>query len=95
MVKMVSISLASLEQFGHLKQHIQRLLTAMAEHLHAGDIAALPAVGATDGCEYCEFHDVCGHERGDPIREIAALSREEALAALQPEDENEEVNPHE
>ncbi len=88
-------SLASLEQFGHLKQHIQRLLTAMAEHLHAGDIAALPAVGATDGCEYCEYHDVCGHERGDPIREIAALSREEALAALQPEDENEEVNPHE
>ncbi len=84
-------SFASLAQFGKIQQRIQTLLTAMVEHLHAGDISAVPTV-MPDGsqlCRYCEYRDVCGREATDAVYEIAALSQQEALASLQDEPQEE------
>ncbi len=79
-------SLASLQQFGQLHRHIGRLLTDMATELHAGAVEARPAGGIADGCQYCDYHDICCHEADDPVREIAKRSLEEALAELEKED---------
>lgn len=81
-------SVASLQQFGLLKQRIQRLLTSMAETLCRGDIAALPAGGSVDGCEYCDYRAVCGHEADDPVRLIVRQDTAQALRELE-EDEAE------
>lgn len=75
--------LVTLEQFGKIKKHIEQLLTAMAQQLHGGDIAALPKTKANGGiCAYCDYHDICGRESSDPMKEIASLSLKDALAEL-------------
>ena len=79
-------SLASLQQFGYLHRHIARLLTDMATSLHAGAVEALPTGGIHDGCQYCDYHDICCHEAEDPVREIAKRSLDEALEQLEKED---------
>ncbi len=79
-------SLASLQQFGQLHRHIGRLLIDMAIQLHAGAVEALPAGGIADGCQYCDYHDICCHETDDPVREIAKRSLDEALNELEKED---------
>lgn len=80
-------SLATLQQFGQLHRHIGRLLTDMATALHAGEVDALPVGGIVDGCEYCDYRDICSHEAEDPVREIAKRSLQEALSELGKEDE--------
>lgn len=72
--------MASLRQFGLLKLKIQKILSSMAETLRRGDVAALPAAGAVDGCEYCDYRAVCGHEPDDPVRVIARLDAAQAHA---------------
>ena len=75
--------LATLEQFGQLKKRMETLLTAMAQTLRQGDIAALPASGANvDACAYCDYKAVCGHEPEDPIRAIAKKDHNRVLADL-------------
>mgnify|MGYP002541496069 CR=1 FL=1 len=78
-------SIASLRQFGLLKIKIQKLLTSMAETLRRGDIAALPAGGAVDGCEYCDYRAVCGHEPDDPVRLIVRRDTAQILQELEKE----------
>ncbi len=82
-------SLASLEQFGQIRRHIQRLLTDMADHLHRGAIDVLPTGGEMNGCLYCPYHDICCHETGDPVRDIAKRSLAEALNDLEKEEYDE------
>lgn len=91
-----SASIASLAQFGRIQRHIQKLLTAMVQQLHRGDIAAVPKVKYNPSpsqmlknspCRYCDFRDICGREDTDPLQEIAELSLNEALATLNAEDE--------
>ncbi len=65
-------SVASLEQFGKLKKKIESLLTAMAETLRKGDVAAIPLAGENDACAWCDYRAVCGHEPDDPVRFLAA-----------------------
>lgn len=72
-------SLASLEQFGHIQRRIQELLLDMAAQLRRGAVDAVPV---QDGCRYCDYHDICCHEDGNPIREIADRSLNEALEDL-------------
>lgn len=83
-------SLASLQQFGQLRHRIQHLLTDMAAGLHSGAVHALPVSGTVDGCQYCAYHDICCHEEGDAVREIAARDLSEALAQLEKEEETHE-----
>lgn len=83
-------SVASLEQFGQLKKKVESLLTAMAETLRSGDIAAVPACGASDACAYCDFAAVCGFEAGQPVRFIAAQDAAEVWRDLAAEEENHE-----
>lgn len=88
-------SVASLQQFGLLKQRIQRLLTSMAETLCRGDIAALPAGGSVDGCEYCDYRAVCGHEADDPVRLIVRQDTAQALRELEQDETGMEENDDE
>ena len=75
-------SLATLEQFGYIRDRIQKLLTEMAEQLHAGAVNAVPIGGDKDGCQYCDYHDVCCHEPTDPVRELTFRKLDEVLASL-------------
>ena len=62
-------SVASLEQFGVIKRHIENTLRCMAQTLREGDVAALPVEGlGYKPCGYCEFSSVCGFEKGDAVR---------------------------
>lgn len=89
-------SLATLAEFGHIQNRIATLLTGMVETLHRGDIAAIPAQSAThDGCHYCPYNDICGHEPDDPVHTIAARNTAEALADLATAAATEEVTGHE
>lgn len=77
-------SLASLAQFGMLKQRVETLLADMAATLRGGDIAALPAQSDTvDACAYCDYRAVCGHEADDPVRLLADRDAAEVLRDLE------------
>lgn len=76
-------SVASLEQLGLLKKKIERLLCDMAQTLRDGDVAALPLAGAVDGCAYCEYRAVCGHEPHDPVRYLGKTDAETVLKMLE------------
>ncbi len=78
-------SLATLAQFGRIQKKIEALLLQMAETLHRGDVAAVPAGGDADGCFFCEYRDICGHEETDPIREIADRDLKTVLTELDAE----------
>lgn len=78
-------SLASLQQFGYIKKHIENLLTQMAATLQQGDIAALPTGGMQDGCAYCDYRDICGHEPQDAVRLIRKQRTADVLSQLEKE----------
>ena len=78
-----SKQLVSLEEFGKLKRHIQTMLEQMVTLLHAGDIAAFPQVRTYAPCDYCAYHDVCGREAEDPMKEIGDIAVRDALAAME------------
>ena len=80
-------SVASLAQFGQLKRRVEHLLTGMAQTLREGDIAAVPAGGEVDGCRYCPYRAVCGHEEGDEIREIVNKDSKRVLEELANEED--------
>ena len=80
-------SVATLSQFGRLAARMEELLTRMAQTLREGDIAAVPAAGQYDGCAWCDYRTVCGHERGDPVRRVEKMEREIVLQSLAKEEE--------
>lgn len=56
---------ATLEEFGKLKEHVDKLLIEMTETLKSGDAAAVPVDGLDyNPCSYCSFSGVCGIESG-------------------------------
>ncbi|MBO5798333.1 MAG: PD-(D/E)XK nuclease family protein, partial [Clostridia bacterium] len=83
-------SVASLAQFGKLKHRVEDLLRQMGEQLHAGDVAAVPVSDGKqlDGCEYCPYKAVCGHEPGDATRMIDKTDAAEVWREL----ENSEIS---
>ena len=77
---------ATLAQFGLLKRQAEKLLRGMAESLRGGEVAPNPTVSKTvDACRYCRYNAVCGHEIGDPCREVAPLANREVLEILEEE----------
>ncbi len=79
-------SVATLAQFGQLKKRVEQLLSRMAEALREGDIEAVPVGGEADGCRYCPYRAVCGHEEGDKIREIVSKDAKQVLDELSNEE---------
>ncbi len=75
-------SVVSLAQMGRLTRMIESHLVDMACTLRQGDIAAVPAVGSYQACQWCDYAAVCGHEEGDECREIADLDRKEVIRLL-------------
>lgn len=80
-------SVASLENFGALKRHIEKTLTGMAMTLREGEVGAVPAQGLSyHPCDYCDYISVCGHEAGDPVKSLTRFDKEEVWHKLR-EDE--------
>ncbi|MBQ4569489.1 MAG: PD-(D/E)XK nuclease family protein, partial [Ruminococcus sp.] len=75
-------NLASLEEFGAVFAHIDRLIAQMATELTNGRVEAMPAKGGYDACEYCPYKAVCGHKDSDRQRTIYKLDRAEIIKKL-------------
>ena len=72
-------SVASMEQFGILRRHIDKTLLAMAKTLRAGDAAAVPVNGlGYNPCKYCDYACVCGFEPGSEVKGIAPVDKDDA-----------------
>ncbi len=84
-------NLASLEEFGAVFAHIDRLIADMATELINGKVDALPAKGGYDACEYCPYKASCGHRDTDKERSVFKLDRAEIIKELGIKDE--EVAP--
>ena len=82
-------SVASLAQFGRLKERVESLLRQMAATLRTGDVAAVPAGDGQnlDACRFCAYHAVCGHEAGDAVRTIAKTDAATVWKQLEEESE--------
>jgi ATP-dependent helicase/nuclease subunit B len=70
--------IASAAEFANLAKKVERQITAMAEELGAGKIAAMP-VRASGGltCEYCDYPALCGFEEGDESVTVRSLNKQE------------------
>ncbi len=84
-------NLASLEEFGAVFAHIDRLIADMATELLSGKVEAVPAKGGYDACEYCPYKASCGHKDTDKQRTVFKLDRAEIMRDLGIKDE--EVAP--
>lgn len=82
-------SLATLEQMGDLKRHVEKLISDMAKELLTGKIDRLPAQvqGSYDLCAYCDYRSVCGIDENDERRVLNALSRREVFEKIRREGE--------
>lgn len=77
-----SESLASVAELGAIMRHVNRLLVDMAVELRAGDIAARPAKGTYDACEFCEYKAVCAPLRDENSRKVESLKRDDFYEKL-------------
>ncbi len=63
--KLSGDSLASMEQMGKLKRHIERILSDIGREFASGDVDADPYYhGQRTACNYCEFAAACHFEEG-------------------------------
>ena len=61
--------LASPEKLARIRDHLDGLLTRMADDLYGGHIAAEPFVpGGKSPCLYCDYRSVCRHADGENER---------------------------
>ncbi|MDD2956055.1 MAG: PD-(D/E)XK nuclease family protein [Oscillospiraceae bacterium] len=80
-------SVATLEELGKIRRHVEKLLCDMADNLRRGGVEALPVRhGDFDPCRYCEFRPVCGREDDDPHQAAAAISRQEFFERIEEDD---------
>lgn len=75
----ISGNVISLFALNKLKNRIDDLVKNMATELHNGNIIAKPI---EEGCKYCDYKSVCGHEEQDTIREMRELSFDDAIDEL-------------
>lgn len=75
-------NLASLQEFGAVFAHIDRLIGDMACELLSGKVEAVPAKGGYDACEYCPYKASCGHRDTDKQRTVFKLDRADILRDL-------------
>lgn len=78
-------SLATLEQMGAIFRRVDLLLTQMAEALYEGEVGDVPLKGEYDGCQFCHYGAVCGHDEDGPCREGVKMSKDEFYRELKGE----------
>lgn len=75
-------SIASIEAFGALSRHIDKILLDMGRGLRGGNIAADPYFknSLDNACAYCDYYEAChfGEDKGDRRRYLSRLSAPEA-----------------
>lgn len=62
-----------------LKEKVNTLIKNMAYKLQDGEINAFPV---KDGCDYCEYADVCRRDDTSPVREIPPIPFNTAITML-------------
>lgn len=75
-------NLATLEEFGAVFAHIDKLISQMASELLSGNIDASPATGSYDACQYCPYSAVCIGRNEADTKKMFKLDREEILREL-------------
>lgn len=75
-------NLATLEEFGAVFSHIDKLISKMATELLSGEIDASPVQGSYDACEYCPYSAVCIGRNEADTKKMFKLDREEILREL-------------
>ena len=81
-------SLASLERFGVLSQHIKKILSGMAAELKRGSIAADPYYRSQqeNACSGCDYFNVCHFSNGEndeSFRYLTKLKPDKAWALME------------
>ena len=83
-------SLATAEQFGLLRRHIEKTLLQIAQELRSGCIPADPRVdGGHSACEFCDYAAACHFDelRGDSARCLTHLREAEVWENIRKEAE--------
>ncbi len=75
-------NLATLEEFGAVFAHIDKLISEMATELLDGKIDASPATLTSDACQWCPYSSVCIGKSESAFRSLYKLDREEILREL-------------
>lgn len=75
-------NLATLEEFGAVFAHIDKLIAKMATELLSGDVDATPAMYSYDACQYCPYSAVCIGRDNEKAQAVFKLDREEILKEL-------------
>jgi ATP-dependent helicase/nuclease subunit B len=88
-----SSSVATLEQFGRLKRHIDGLLKEMVRQLRAGDASLTPYSfgGGNSACRFCDFRTACGFDESngrDRLRYLGAMKSSEFWEKLERDEKN-------
>ena len=83
-------SVATLSQLGKLKEKVDRIIAAMGNGLHSGNVEILPFENGNDSaCTFCDYKDVCLRREEDENRATQVLKNEEIFKNLDGEgDEN-------
>lgn len=69
----------SVDSLKRLKDKVNGLIRNMAYKLQNGEINAFPV---KDGCDYCEYADVCRRDDTSPVREITPIPFNTAVTML-------------
>lgn len=83
-----SSPLATLAQMGTIQRRVEQNLRDLAKFLHEGRVEAVPVEGLKDymPCQWCDYHNICVHEDGDPVRRLGSFDLETALELLKKEE---------
>ena len=87
-------SLINLTQLEKLKEKADGILAEMADSLHSGYIAAVPAYGKNyrNVCDYCDYKSVCSFEDNIPVRALNDFDLNTALENLEKGDDDDEMD---
>ena len=79
-------AVANFAQMGHIVKYMESLVVKMAMSLQKGDIAAVPASGEYEACDWCPYRSVCRHEDGGDTRIVEKWDREQVMKRLEEEE---------
>lgn len=70
--------LLSGEQISKIYSFLEDTVEKMVQELYRGNIEAKPLVGSRiNGCDFCEFSQVCGYRETEPVNEYRDLNKKE------------------
>lgn len=78
-------NIISAREYTRLTQKVDELLRQMAQGLHRGNIAALPAENAEyqQTCLYCDYGDICRRTKDAPVRKTPDLKHDKSRELLE------------